>query len=456
MAALTFTPAELDAATVLMQDLIRIDTTNPPGHEAAAIALLEARCRAIGLATTVVGEHPERPNLVARLAADPAHRRARPLVLSCHVDCVPADPERWTHSPWSGHHDGTHVWGRGAIDMKGFAAMAFTVVAKLKSAALPLNRDVLFVAVSDEEAGTRLGSRWLVDECPELLDSPEYVINELGGFTVHREGRRFYPVQVAEKGVAWLRLTVHGTPGHSSVPARDNAVSRLARAIDRIDRATLPWHPSDESRRFFAGFAQTKGPVAAWVAAQLGKPLLGSLALALVGSERRASVEALLRNTATPTSLGCGGNVNVIPGAAAVDIDGRLAPGQTTADLIRELDAVIRPVLGGAYELSVLHESPPVSFSTDTPLYREIERSLREADPEGEVVPAIIPGFTDSKNYARLGAQCYGFYPVQLPPDLDFAALFHGDDERIPVAGFHWGIGVLGGMLGRFLVQESA
>lgn len=455
MAALTFTPAELDAATGLMQDLIRIDTTNPPGNEAAAIALLEARCRAIGLATTIVGEHPERPNLVAKLAADPANKTGRPLVLSCHVDCVPADPERWTHSPWSGHLDGTHVWGRGAIDMKGFAAMAFAVVAKLKSSGLSLIRDLLFVAVSDEEAGTRLGSRWLVENHPELLESPEYVINELGGFTVHRDGHRFYPVQVAEKGVAWLRLTVQGKPGHSSVPAAGNAVSRLARAIDRIDRATLPWHPSEESRRFFAGFAKPKGAIAEWVAAQLGKPLTGSLALSLIGSERRASVEALLRNTATPTSLGCGGNVNVIPGMAAVDIDGRLAPGQSTADLIRELSAVIRPVLGRDFELSVLHESPPVSFSTDTTLYREIERSLHTADPEGHVVPAIIPGFTDSKNYARLGAQCYGFYPLQLPPDLDFAALFHGDNERIPVAGFHWGIGVLGGMLGRFLVQGS-
>lgn len=453
MADLTFSPAELESATSLLQELIRLDTSNPPGNEAAAIALLERRCREVGLETVVAGAHELRPNLVAKLAADPAKRTGRPLVLSGHVDCVPADASRWTHDPWSGHHDGSQVWGRGAIDMKGFVAMAFAVIAKLKRENTPLTRDLLFVAVSDEEAGTRLGSKWLVEERPDLLGAPEYVINEVGGFTVHREGRRFYPVQVAEKGVAWLRLSVSGRPGHSSLPSRDNAVSMLARGIDAISRARLPWHPSAEARRFLAGFAKPRGRLAGCIAGLLAEPVFGPCLLPLLVREpsRRASIEAVLRNTATPTSLGSGGNVNVLPGAASVDIDGRLAPGQTTADLIAELNHILRPVLGSGYELSVLQESPPVSFDEDTPLFRAIEAALREADPEGHVVPAIIPGFTDSRNWARLGAQCYGFYPLQLPPDLDFASLFHGDDERIPVAGFHWGIGVLGRLLARFL-----
>lgn len=453
MAAITFTPAELDAATSLLQDLIRLDTTNPPGHEQAAIGLLERHCRTIGLETLVVGAHDERPNLIARWRADPARRTGRPLILSGHVDCVPADPARWTHDPWSGHHDGTHIWGRGAIDMKGFVAMAFAVIAKLKRENVSLTRDLLFVVVSDEEAGTRLGSKWLVEEHPDLLGDPEYVINEVGGFTVHRDGRRFYPVQVAEKGVAWLRLTVTGQPGHSSLPSRDNAVSRLARGIEAISRARLPWHPSEEARRFLAGFAKPRGFAAEKVASLLGHPLVGRFLLPLLVREpsRRASIEAILRNTATPTSLGSGGNINVLPGAASVDIDGRLAPGQSTADLVRELETVLRPVLGNEFSLTVLQDSPPVSFTTDTDLYRAIEAALGEADPDGHVVPSIIPGFTDSRNYAKLGAHCYGFYPLQLPEDLDFAALFHGDDERIPVAGFHWGIRVLAGMLGNFL-----
>ncbi|HRQ87488.1 MAG TPA: M20/M25/M40 family metallo-hydrolase, partial [Bacteroidia bacterium] len=274
MAALALNRDEQDEAVGLLQELIRLDTTNPPGNEAAAIALLEQRCLDLGLEATVDGAYPERPNLVARYPAAPDRRKGGSLILSCHVDCVPADPERWTHSPWSGHHDGTCVWGRGAIDMKGFAAMAFCAIAKLRRAGLSLDRDLLFVAVSDEEAGTRLGSRWLVEERPELLHSPEYVINEVGGFTVHQDGRRFYPVQVAEKGVAWLRLSVLGTPGHSSLPTPDTAVSRLARGIDAISRAKLPWHPSPEAERFLAGFAKPLGPLAERIAALLAHPVL--------------------------------------------------------------------------------------------------------------------------------------------------------------------------------------
>ncbi len=446
---------ERDEALTLLQGLIRIDTSNPPGEEAAAIQLLEQRCEALGLATEVVGAIPERPNLIATFPADPDRRTDRPLVLSCHVDTVPADPDRWTHSPWSGHCDGNYVWGRGAIDMKGFAAMAFAVVAKLKRLDIPLRRDLLFVAVSDEEAGTRLGSRWLVDERPDLLRNPEYVINEVGGFTTHREGNRFYPVQVAEKGVAWLRLAVCGESGHSSLPGTDSAVARLGRAVNLITHTRLPWHPSPEAQRLLEGFAAPRGYVGRQIASLISHPRIGPHLLPRMVREpsRRASLEAILRNTATPTSLCEGGNINMLPGMALVDIDGRLAPGQTTDDLIAELDAILFPLLGKDYALTVLHDSAPVSFPLDTPLYREIEETILAADPGSYVVPSVIPGFTDSHNYARLGAVCYGFYPLRLPEDLDFTSLFHGENERIPLDGFYWGIEVLAGMLERFLTR---
>lgn len=452
-----FAAAELRKASVFLQDLIRIDTSNPPGDEAIAIEFIAEHLRSLGLKPEIVGAYEERPNLVARLAADPARVTGRPLILSCHVDVVPADPARWTHPPFSGHDDGTCIWGRGAIDMKGFATMALTALGKLISEKVPLNRDVIFVAVSDEEAGTRLGSKWLVDERPDLLGGdPEYVINEVGGFTVHQKGHRFYPVQVAEKGVAWLSLSIEGSPGHSSLPSTDNAVSKLARAIDAIAAARLPWHAGPEAMNFIAGFAAPQGWLARKVAPLLAHPSIGPrlLPLAIKEPSRRASIEAILRNTANPTCLHGSESINMLPGSASVDIDGRLAPGQTADDLIRELEAVIRPVLGGDYTLYVLQESEAVSFSTDTPLYREIERTLHAADPGGHVVPSIIPGFTDSRNYARLGAQCYGFYPLELPPDLDFASLFHGDDERIPIAGFHRGIEILTEMLIRFLTAN--
>lgn len=453
-----FSAAELDEATVLLQRLIRLDTSNPPGDETDAVALVDEEIRRLGLEPVVDGARAERPNLVARLPADPALRTGRPLVLSCHLDCVPADPARWSRDPWSGENDGTCVWGRGAIDMKGFAAMALAVFSKLAREQVPIRRDLVFAAVADEEAGTRLGSKWLVEERPDLLGGdPEYVINEVGGFTVHRRGRRFYPVQVAEKGVAWLRLTVKGKPGHSSLPFRDHAVSRLARAIDVISKARLPWHPSPEAQRFVEGFAAPQGVVARAFAPWLCHPRVGPILLPLAERDpsRRASLEAILRNTATPTCLVGSPSINTLPGLVSVDIDGRLVPGQSAEDLIREIEEVLAPFLGPEDRLEILQSSPAVSFSTDTPLYREIERSLHEADPGSHVVPSLIPGFTDSRNYARLGATCYGFYPLQLSEDLDFAALFHGDDERIPVAGFHWGIELLARTLTRFLTEDE-
>lgn len=459
MADSTFPAAELDAATGLLQQLLRIDTTNPPGNERAAAEHLAEVFRKEGLEPELNGSCPDRPNLTVRWNAKPENRSARPLVLSSHLDVVPADESKWTHPPFSGHNDGTCIWGRGAIDMKGFAVMAVAALTRLKRENLPINRDIIFAAVADEEAGTRHGSQWLVDERPDLLGSdPEYVINEVGGFTVHQKGRRFYPIQVAEKGVAWIRLTVEGTPGHSSLPANDSSVQKLACAINAITAARLPWHAGEEAKAFLEGFAAPENAIAKKVAPLLAHPMIGPrlLPLAVSDPSRRASLEAILRNTATPTRLRSGNAINVLPGSASVDIDGRLAPGQDAGDLIRELENVIRPVAGNTARFEILQESPAVSFSKETPLFRQMEKCLLEADRGSHIVPSIIPGFTDSRNYAKLGATCYGFYPLQLPEDLDFAAMFHGHNERIPVAGFHWGINVLSETLRRFLVVEES
>lgn len=452
-----FSSAQRDSATELLKALIRIDTSNPPGNVAPAMELLRSRFEARGITSTLVGESPEQINLVAKIEAPEENRKHRPLILSCHLDVVPADAPLWTHPPFSAHDDGTCIWGRGAIDMKGFAAMAAITFEALVEKKANLNRDVIFVAVCDEEAGTKRGSKWLVENHPDLLgNDPEYVINEVGGFTVHRKGRRFYPVQVAEKGVAWLRLTVKGTPGHSSLPGQDNAAVTLARAVQAIDKTALPWHPSEEAARFIDGFAAPEGTLAEHVAALFLNPEFGPglLRILVTDKSRRASLEAVLRNTANTTRLSAGEIINVIPSEAHADIDGRLAPGQTAEDLIRELETILDRVRGCQYSFEVLQTSPPVSFQSNTPLFHAIEEALESADPGSHVVPSIIQGFTDSKNYATLGATCYGFYPLKMPEDLDFASLFHGINERIPIEGFHWGCEVLTTMLGGFLHDE--
>ncbi|MEM7601540.1 MAG: M20/M25/M40 family metallo-hydrolase [Verrucomicrobiota bacterium] len=452
-----FSAAENEQAVELLQSLIRINTTNPPGNEREAIELVADHCRSIGLDSTLVGSSENRPNLVARWSAGNHRKFERPLILSCHLDVVPAKEAEWTHPPFSAHDDGTCIWGRGAIDMKGFAAMGLAALSRLKTDETPINRDIIFVAVSDEEAGTKAGSKWLVDHHPELLgNNPEYVINEVGGFTVHQKGRRFYPVQVAEKGVAWIRMTVKGTSGHSSLPSDDNAVVNLSKAVEAIGSSGLPWHPSEEANRFIAGFAAPDSSLARALSPLLSHPKIGPKLLPLAVSDptRRRALEAILRNTANPTVLNSGNPINVIPSKASVDIDGRLAPGQSAADLISELRAIIRKLPGVDADFQILEESPATSFSPDTPLFQAIESGLKEADPGSHVVPSIIQGFTDSRNYARLGATCYGFYPLQLPEKIDFASLFHGVDERIPIAGFHWGIKTLTTVLQSFLTRE--
>ena len=203
--------------------------------------------------------------------------------------------------------------------------------------------------------------------------------------------------------------------------------------------------------------AAHSGPLGKWLSPALFHPILGPrlLPLAIPDTNRRRSVEAVLRNTANPTVIHEGGKkVNVIPGHASVDIDGRLAPGQTADDLIAELRHVLRDPEGRRFAFEVWRESPATVFSADTPLFATIRETLAKQDPEGIVVPSLIPGFTDSCNYAKLGATCYGFYPLKLPEDLDFAALFHGDDERIPLDGFRWGIETLGETIERFAAAK--
>ncbi|MEO0415323.1 MAG: M20/M25/M40 family metallo-hydrolase [Verrucomicrobiota bacterium] len=448
--------SDLEAAKALLQRLIQIKTVNPSGNEGEIAEVLAWELQSEGITAERVGADPDRPNLIAKIEASPENRRNRPLVLSCHVDTVPVENESdWAHPPFSGVEADGCIWGRGAIDMKGFAVMALTAYRLIRRSRLPLNRDVIFAAVADEEAGTRLGSEWLVNERPDLLGSdPEYVINEVGGFTMHRKEHRFYPIQVAEKGVAWLRMTVKGTPGHSSLPMQgDNAIVSLAEAVAKISRAQLPWHPSPPAATMIESFSQFESATIQKMIRGLTKPVTGPQMLKFVPKEQRATLEAVLRNTANPTKLQGSSVINSIPARAFAEIDGRLAPGQTADDLTAELRKVVGDPQGVNYDFDVLHYSPAVEFSTDTSLYRKMCGAIQSADPGGIPVPTMIGGFTDSKNYGKLGAQCYGFYPLKLPADIDFAALFHGTDERIPVDGFYWGIDTLSQMLGEFLVE---
>jgi acetylornithine deacetylase/succinyl-diaminopimelate desuccinylase-like protein len=308
-----------------------------------------------------------------------------------------------------------------------------------------LERDIIFAAVADEEAGCDKGSRFLVNEHPDVVRA-EYALGEIGAFSNRLAGRTFYPIQVAEKGTCWVRATFEGEPGHGSLPNPDSAVVKLARAVARLGKTRLPMHPTAVVRRFAESMAVHLPEPHRSILRRLSTPWLARLIVdRLIGDPgQKRTFSALLSNTASPTVLAGGAKVNVIPSRASIDIDGRILPGQTEATFLREL----MHALGEDAEeatLDVLHSSPPIETSPDTALFRTLGETIRRHDPEGIPVPFMIPGFTDASAYSRLGTRCYGFAPIRFDPtdDVSFSHMFHGDDERIPVEGLRWGLRVL-------------
>ncbi|HWV39144.1 MAG TPA: M20/M25/M40 family metallo-hydrolase [Vulgatibacter sp.] len=425
---------EQDALDLLVE-LLRIDTTNPPGNERPAAEVCAARLRADGLAPLLLEGAPGRTNLVCRWTGT---GEERPLLLTAHLDVVEAK-EGWSHPPFGGEiHDG-FVWGRGAIDMKHHAAMCVAVMRALARSGARLRRDVILALVADEEAGCDLGSTWLVENHPDLVRA-EYAIGEIGGFTLHLEGRRFYPIQVAQKGVLWIRARTRGDPGHGSMPREESAVGALATAVERLVRHPLPIHPTATSRVFLRTVAGELGGVKGFALRALASPRLAPAVLRAMPDRTLArSLRAVLSNTANPTVLRAGEKINVIPSEAEALIDGRSLPGRAGARILEEM----RAVLGPEVELEVLREARALECPFDTPMYETLAAAVRRADPTGIPVPYMIPGFTDALPFSRLGATWYGFAPVGLPPGVPFADLFHGRDERIPVEGFRFGLRLL-------------
>lgn len=432
-----------DRAFELLRALVREPSVNrgsfetSDGDERQCAALLADFFRDRGLEPEILESAPNRHNLVVRLKGT---GEKPPLLLNAHTDVVAADAGSWQHPPFGGEvHDG-YLWGRGTIDMKNMAAMSAGVLARLKENGRPLARDVIFTAVADEEAGCRRGSMFLVDQHADKVRA-EIMLGEVGGFSLELLGTTFYPIQVAEKGLVWLRAKYKGTPGHGSMPNPDSAVHKLARAIHRLGRKRLPTHPTEVVTRFIEGLSEAMPLAQRLVFRKLSVPEVSGLILDhLVRDEgQRRAFGAMLSNTASPTVVQAGHKINVIPGEATLELDGRTLPGQTTAHFLAEL----RAVLDDDAEIEVLHEMPPVETGKDE--FRVLAESLQRHHPGCRALPYLTPGFTDAKAYQKLGTRCYGFAPVRFRPDDDvaFTKLYHGHDERIPVDGFHWGFDVL-------------
>jgi len=432
-------PTLADDAKRLCQQLLRIDTTNPPGNERPAAELVAGALAEAGLRPEMLEAKPSRSNVVVR------HRgtgKLPPLLVTAHLDVVEADPSKWRYPPFSGdEHEGC-LWGRGAIDMKNMAAMCTAIMRRLAATETRLDRDVIFAAVADEEAGCDLGSRFLVEQHRSKVEA-EYAIGESGGFSLHLGDATFYPVQVAEKGFCWIRARIHGEPGHGSMPRHDSVITRLGEALTRLGDAHLPVHGTSYLAEFLDAMRARQPAIVQPFVKLLARPhLLARIARLVPGASVARSFQALLANTAAATVVRAGNKTNVIPGLAEFEIDGRTLPGQTDADLLAEL----RAVLGPDVELEIIKSAPPtVTEPVASPLFDIIKREVEARDPGSIVIPYLIPGFTDAKYFSQMGARWYGFSPVKIEKasGIRFADMFHGHDERVPVAGLAWGVEAL-------------
>ncbi len=424
----------------LLQQLLRFDTTNPPGNESACIGWIGGMLEELGCEVRIVAGDPARPNLLARL---PGRGEAAPLLLQGHVDVVAARGS-WRHDPFGGElHDG-YVWGRGALDMKGGVAMMLSAFMRAKAGGLTPPGDVILCLLADEEAGSDLGANFLVSEHADLFKDVRYSIGEFGGFTMEIAGRRFYPIMVAEKQVCWTRATLRGRAGHGSMPIRGGAMGKLGRLLYRLDRGRLPVHVTSVVRSMIEAIATE-------VPSTLAVPLRGLLIPRITDrlldafGERGMIFDPMLHNTASVTLVHGGDKINVIPGEVSLEIDCRLLPGYGPEELFAEL----RALAGVEMELEVLRHDP-VSADPDLALFGTLAGILRELDPAAKPIPMLLPGVTDGRFFSRLGIQTYGFLPMQLPEDMPFMQLIHAEDERLPADAIEFGSQAILRVLERF------
>jgi acetylornithine deacetylase/succinyl-diaminopimelate desuccinylase-like protein len=433
--------------------LLRFDTTNPPGNEQEAAAFIVARLASVGIEAEVL-ESEGRPNVVARIKGDGTG--GGPLLLAGHIDVVAVDREHWTHDPFEATEADGYIWARGAIDMKYMVIYCMYAIMQVARSGKVPSRDLIFAAVSDEEAGCEHGSRFLVDEHPEKVRAT-HMLGEFGGFSQDSRGLRFYPIQVAEKGVCQFHLSAKGQPGHGSIPIADNSVVHLGRAVAKLGTTKLPRHRTATVEASIRAMAAPQPPVVARIFRQVLKPIIGDIVLDKLLPDRSVAdtLSACMRNTATPTMLNAGAQKNVIPGTARATIDGRTLPGQTQEQFLAE----VRTVIGDGFDIDVFTWRPGrenTAFENDS-VYQAICENVRATDPGGIPVPYMVTGFTDAQQFGRLGMNCYGYAPVRFPveDEIKFARLIHGHNERIHVEGFRWGIGAFLRLIGNLLSVDT-
>lgn len=434
---MTTEPADdaLDETAVIARDLIRMDTTNygegKSNGEVEAAEYLAAKLTAMGLEPEMFESAKGRVSVVARVdGTDPAKPA---LVVHGHTDVVPAQPDNWSVDPFGGVIKDGLLWGRGAVDMKNMDAMIVTALQDILGSGRRPARDLVIAFFADEEAGGDYGAHYLVDRHPELFAGATEAISEVGGYSVTLGDQRSYLLQTGEKTLLWIKLVARGVAAHGSRYIQDNAVTKLAEAVAKIGKREWPIR-----------LTETTTALLAEVARILGKDpeRVGPDELAIATGTAAGFIRATLRTTSNPTLLNAGYKHNVIPDTAEALIDIRTLPGDEDAVL-----AEIADLVGPDIEIVVVHRDVGLETSFDGPLIDAMVSALNAHDPGAPVLPYLLSGGTDNKALSKLGITGYGFAPLKLPAELDFPAMFHGVDERVPLDALVFGRRVLTDLL---------
>ena len=429
------TPAtadELEATARIARDLIRFDTTNhgsgKSNGETEAAEYLGALLEDLGLKTTYVDAAPGRTSVVARVKGTDSTKPA--LVVHGHTDVVPADPANWSVDPFAGVVKDGMLWGRGAVDMKNMDAMIVSAVQDILGAGKQPSRDIVVAFFSDEENGGIFGSRYLVENNPELFAGATEAISEVGGYSITLGGERAYLLQTGEKALVWIKLIARGTAAHGSRVIHDNAVTKLAEAVAKVGRQDWPIHLTDTTEQLVAELARLL---------DVDPQSMGPEEVVLATGTPAGFIQATLRTTTNPTLLSAGYKHNVIPDYAEALVDIRTLPGEEESVL-----SELRTLVGDDIEVVVMHSDIGLENPFSGPLVEAMVSTLKAHDPGAHVLPYLLSGGTDNKALKKLDITGYGYAPLQLPADLDFPGMFHGVDERVPLDALVFGRQVLG------------
>lgn len=419
----------------ICQDLIRIPSVNfgdGKGDEKAVAEYVVASLAEVGIPAKIYESAPNRCNVIANIEGSDTSRPG--LVVHGHIDVVPANAADWSVDPFAAEIRDGMIWGRGAVDMKNTDAMILAIVRKWARTGYKPPRNIVLAFFADEEAGMTYGSRWMAAKHPEVFAGCSEAISEVGGFSVTvGDGKRLYFVEAAQKGIHWMRLTASGRAGHGSMMNDENALTELSEAVAKIGRYNWPQRYTQTVKILFQKIAQATGKP--YNEDDL-RPLLTE-----IGPTARM-IGATLQNTANPTMLDAGYKANVIPGSASAVIDGRFLPGYED-----ELNETIRSIIGPDITIETISRDIALEVDFEGDLVEAMCNAITRHDPEGIPVPYLMSGGTDNKALSELGIVGYGFSPLKLPADLDFMALFHGVDERVPISGLEFGVNVLADFL---------